>query len=222
MICKKCNLEKDLIEFRTRKKKNGDEYKISWCKQCENTRYSKICVQCGIEFKTKHNKALYCSKECSSLAKRNGATVRCENCGKEIYKKSYRIKRDKHNYCSDECARKHRKTWYKGELVYNYNPNRTKEQRQKERKTPKDIYFTKGVKMRDNFTCKICNSKGYVVAHHLESFNSNKEKRYDINNGVTLCDKCHKEFHKKYGYGNNTKLQFESFKVEKIIPSRAE
>ena len=32
-----------------------------------------------------------------------------------------------------------------------------------------------------------------------------------MTNGVTLCEDCHKEFHKIYGYGNNTEKQYEEF-----------
>ena len=30
----------------------------------------------------------------------------------------------------------------------------------------------------------------------------------DIKNGICLCETCHKEFHRKYGTMNNTRLQF--------------
>lgn len=66
---------------------------------------------------------------------------------------------------------------------------------------------------RDKYTCIICSSKGVKLnAHHLNSWNKFKEERFLESNGITLCDSCHRDFHKKYGYGDNTKKQFEDYK----------
>lgn len=68
---------------------------------------------------------------------------------------------------------------------------------------------------RDNFTCVKCGKprdyKTKLNAHHLDSFMYNEKLRYDVNNGVTLCQSCHIEFHAKYTNRNNTKEQFEEF-----------
>lgn len=63
--------------------------------------------------------------------------------------------------------------------------------------------------LRDDYTCQVCNIKGRKLnAHHLNSWNYYEKERFNINNGITLCENCHREFHKKYGYGNNTEKQF--------------
>ena len=56
--------------------------------------------------------------------------------------------------------------------------------------------WRKEVFTRDNFTCSKCGEHGGVLnAHHVERWVDNKKKRYDVNNGLTLCTKCHKSLH---------------------------
>lgn len=65
---------------------------------------------------------------------------------------------------------------------------------------------------RDNWTCQKYGTRGgRLVAHHLLNFSNHPELRSAINNGTTLSEKAHKEFHKKYGKRNNTKEQIISF-----------
>lgn len=100
----------------------------------------------------------------------------------------------------------------KGENNPNWNPNLTDEERKKRRNIEGYNDFIKEVYKRDNWTCQCCNEKGKKInAHHLNSYDWDKEHRIDINNGITLCEDCHKEFHHIYGYGNNTKEQYEEW-----------
>ena len=65
---------------------------------------------------------------------------------------------------------------------------------------------------RDNFTCQKCKERGGELrCHHIQNFAQFPELRFAINNGITLCEKCHKLFHKKYNIRNNTKEQLEEF-----------
>ena len=79
-----------------------------------------------------------------------------------------------------------------------------------------DIYFikwAKAVKIRDHFTCQICDRRGVLLnAHHMMSWDAYVDERYCLDNGITLCHDCHHAFHEMYGYGNNTRTQFDEFR----------
>lgn len=77
--------------------------------------------------------------------------------------------------------------------------------------------WRKSVFSRDKYTCQCCgdkSAKGHAVelhAHHIRNWNDNINSRYDVDNGVTLCDKCHYAFHSEYGKSNNTNEQITKF-----------
>ena len=47
--------------------------------------------------------------------------------------------------------------------------------------------------------CVICGTRQNLEAHHVFKVNPYDEQYLDINNGITLCTRCHEEYHKKYG-----------------------
>ena len=58
--------------------------------------------------------------------------------------------------------------------------------------------WRKSVFERDNYTCQECKKKGVNLnAHHIYSFKKYPAKRYDLNNGKTLCVSCHRLVHKR-------------------------
>lgn len=72
---------------------------------------------------------------------------------------------------------------------------------------------------RDGFVCQCCGatiSDMKLHAHHILNFAEHEDLKYDLNNGVTLCEKCHSpniygSFHSIYGTRNNTKEQLDEY-----------
>lgn len=112
-----------------------------------------------------------------------------------------------------------KKLAFKGENNHNWNSELKEEDRQEAGRYEDDYRaWKREVKRRCGFQCVICGSSksNYLRSHHLDGYAENKEKRTDVENGVCLCVDCHKEFHSLYGYGGNTKEQFEKFKTLKL------
>jgi hypothetical protein len=93
-----------------------------------------------------------------------------------------------------------------GENHPNYNKNLTNEERKLQRSQPGDGLWIKTIKKINNYTCQnpkcgyIGNpNDGKMASHHLNNKSIFKEQRHDINNGICLCKKCHKQLHKLFG-----------------------
>lgn len=68
------------------------------------------------------------------------------------------------------------------------------EDEQRNRNTPEYRQWRKAVFERDNYTCQRCGVKGgSLEAHHKIPWIKDKELRFDVDNGLTLCVDCHKK-----------------------------
>lgn len=97
-----------------------------------------------------------------------------------------------------------------GENHYKYNFSLTEEDRMARDMQNGEIRkWRDKIYLRDDYICQVCRKKGDKLnAHHLNSWDFYERERFNTDNGITLCEDCHRKFHKKYGYGHNTKKQF--------------
>ena len=129
--------------------------------------------------------------------------VVCEECGKKFIVKNYRKNETK--FCSRKCH------------YINVDEGKTPENERirhsTEYKKWRELVFE-----RDDWTCQKCLERGsFLHAHHVEGFSENKDKRFDIDNGITFCKKCHYKFHSGYGFRKNTQEQIKYFKEFRYI-----
>lgn len=140
-----------------------------------------------------YRQSKYCSKAC--WAKRNPQiTIECEYCGKSIW--VYKSQSDRKKYCSRKCYALDQRIKQKGNKSHLWQGGKTNSL---QIHRTRSIYrkWRLSVFERDSYTCQLCgkrsgNGKKIIIhAHHIEEFSKHTNKRYDINNGVTLCNKCH-------------------------------
>lgn len=139
--------------------------------------------------------------------------VKCDCCksDKQIANNSYKrnINKNCGKYYCHSCTMK---LFNSGENNNLWNPNKTDEEREQERNTPEYVEFIRRIITRDNYTCQCCGKQGIKIeVHHMDGYNWCVEKRMEETNCLSLCVNCHTNFHSTYGYGDNTKEQFEEW-----------
>lgn len=175
--------------------------------ECRKNREKVICEYCHKEFEVRKSKLgiskrLFCSRSCKDKWQTQGLIG--EN--NPFYKKS-------HNKITKEKISKTKKQQnLRGKRNKNWNPSITDEERLIKRNYYEYGEWVSKVFARDNYTCQVTKKRGGdLIAHHLNGYDWDKDHRIDINNGITLSKKVHREFHTIYGYGKNTKEQFDEF-----------
>jgi hypothetical protein len=86
-----------------------------------------------------------------------------------------------------------RKGKYTGAHHHMYIADRTKLKRDDRRGDSAYHYWRKGVRIRDSFKCRLESDEcfGRFEVHHILKWSDHPDLRYDINNGISLCQFHH-------------------------------
>ena len=145
--------------------------------------------KCG---KIKYKYAKYCwdcyvkniRKNCLFINRKSIKKYYCVDCKKEITWRTALYGKKRCTSCAAKEKLKNPKNhpnWQGG-----------KQQKQRPRNTKKYFEWRRKVFERDNFTCQKCGQYGgKLEAHHIKSWKKYPKLRFKINNGLTLCIKCH-------------------------------
>src|SRR3990167_354744 len=118
---------------------------------------------------------------------------------------------------SCEKMRKADRTLTSGKNHYNWKGGITLEYR-KMRNSIEYKLWRDAVLIRDNYTCIWCGQKGSrLVADHIKPFAFFSELRFALDNGRTLCEKCHKQTETFGGKIRKTKYYPRDILISKSI-----
>jgi hypothetical protein len=108
---------------------------------------------------------------------------KCSVCGKE----SYWIRN------SGKCIDCRLNNMPKGQSHYKWKKDRTTLVKRQERNDMAYKEWRRQVWERDNYRCQLGNHlcNGKIEAHHIVGWSEDESKRYDTNNGITLCHRHH-------------------------------
>lgn len=120
--------------------------------------------------------------------------VKCELCGKDFL--AWPSTKEEVRFCSKTCRNNWQSSVMKGKNHYNWK-GRISGWRNSMMSSRKYREWRTSVFERDNYTCQKCGYKrgGNLQAHHIKEAAKFKRLIYDVNNGITLCETCHRLEH---------------------------
>jgi len=116
----------------------------------------------------------------------------CSECGGEFsFKRS-----TKRAFCSRQCAAKSRGRYFSKENHPGWKGGIGAQKHVGKRMHTKYFEWRKTIFETDGYKCAVCgNDKPRIHAHHILEWNKYPGRRYDVNNGVTLCVLHHQMLH---------------------------
>jgi len=187
---------------------------------------NKLCEVCGRAFCVPPSRANQrtCSYECRSEimpertkthneriahALKRGALFDCQVCGQSFWRRPHAIKRGQNKFCSRRCC----SAWMRGRPTYSgvvlygpQNPNwrgGVTARNALIRKNREFRQWRAAVFARDDWTCQRCGARAQaglcvrIAPHHIKPFATFPKLRFELDNGVTLCNTCHHFVHSK-------------------------
>lgn len=157
-------------------------------------RITKICIICNKEFRIKKHrfKQIYCSSICQGIFNRNRVKIHCIFCNKLFEVK--KCQENKSKYCSIKCKGCDRVGKYTGSNSPSWQGGKTSINKSI-RNSTEYLAWRLYIYRRDNYLCALCNQAGgQLNAHHIQKFGNNKDLAIDKKNGITLCERCHRDY----------------------------
>lgn len=152
----------------------------------QSPRVQRTCATCGKGFTLLASQTIkpgtgnYCSMACSPRVKAERVERTCEHCHKGFSVKLSRLLAGKVKgiYCSLSCQREsQKKPW---------GPAKSR---------PGIESWRRAVLSRDGHACQQCGATEALRAHHVKPWADYPDLRYELANGLTLCDLCHRALH---------------------------
>lgn len=168
-------------------------------------------------------KRLFCSRACFHEGKREGEHRSCRSCGASFYISRKELRKGGGQYCSRRCltnsqrrvirslcvqcsspilktGRGHKfctlhclTTYRQMENHWNWKGGIKKRDHQ----GPEYAAWRLAIFQRDAFTCQHCgDARGKNLrAHHVRFWTPYPSLRFEVDNGLTLCERCHRRTH---------------------------
>ena len=102
-----------------------------------------------------------------------------------VYRKRYSLNKFKVFFCSWACEKEY-------QSISRSTPGLSSSWRSRKQYRK----WRSQVIKRDNHKCKLCGNSKNLVAHHIIEAQNNPSIKFEINNGITLCNICHIKIHK--------------------------
>lgn len=172
-----------------------------------------ICQCCGATFqvnKAREKDSKFCSIACKAkFQQKEKVRLTCKACGVEFERYPCEVGKSEQRghdgaFCSKKCYGDAFGKRQVGEANPHWKGGVTPENK-RVRDSKQMLEWRIAVFQRDDYRCQHCgdrNAKGSgktvrLHAHHIKGFAERPDLRFEVDNGLTLCEPCHYAVHRK-------------------------